>query len=335
MTLANVGDEWGKYMSISFRLLARHMRNPTPTLLSLRDDFGQESNITLKFKDAPFSVMTQNMALVVAPVSYKGTDREGAIKELISRIKADPPDVVGLCEVFANEEREKIRHSLSDIYGHHLEGPDEEDLESDGGLLLLSKHPVVPGTPAQIIYRECAGPDCLANKGVLYMKVRHSSSMMYDVFFSHMQDIEALSTTSGGPKNALYSQLTQFGQFIQSKSDPTCPAFILGDLNIPGENITHYKELLRRLGMPVDLWIAQGNTPASGFTNTTDNNFYAESDDASTMNHRLDFILMKAGSRFIPVSQNVEVLKWTRAGRQISDHFGLLARFEQMVQVDF
>lgn len=81
------------------------------------------------------------MALLVAPGDYLGTDRDGAVAEISARIRALSPDVAGLCEVFSDGERENIRTALSDLYPYFQEGPDEDDFESDGGLLLLSKHP--------------------------------------------------------------------------------------------------------------------------------------------------------------------------------------------------
>jgi len=272
--------------------------------------------------------MTQNMALLVYPGNYLGANREGAVAEIISQIKARSPDVVGLCEVFADDERKTIRTKVKQIYPHFEEGPDEDDLDSDGGLLLLSKHPILQHH--QIIYRDCAGADCFANKGVIHIRVQPPSSPMpYDIFFSHTQNIE-----EDGGKKALYAQLTRMNGMIQDYADPNIPTLIMGDLNIPGEVPEHYNQLIKRLGIPVDLWIVAGNT-TEGFTFTSDNNFYEDDDDNPHQNQRLDFMLMKAGLRFIPIMRNIEILKFNNNGRSISDHFGLRADFKQLVQVDF
>ena len=53
--------------------------------------------------------MTYNMALLIFLGNYLGTGREGAIEQIIAGIKSRKPDVVGLCEVFADGEREYIR----------------------------------------------------------------------------------------------------------------------------------------------------------------------------------------------------------------------------------
>jgi endonuclease/exonuclease/phosphatase family metal-dependent hydrolase len=315
--------------SVTIRQLSRHTSNQPPMPLKLRQTLKlAEANLRLQVKTAPFSLMTQNMALLVFPGEYLGTNREGAVDEIISRIKAKSPDIVGLCEVFADDERETIRTKVKQIYPHFREGPDEDDLDSDGGLLLLSKHPILQHH--QIIYRDCAGADCFANKGVIHIRVHPPSSPTpFDIFFSHTQNIE-----EDGGKDALYAQLTRMNKMIQDHADPNIPTLIMGDLNIPGEVPEHYNQLIKRLGIPVDLWIVAGNT-TEGFTFTSDNNFYEDDDDNPHQNQRLDFILMKAGLRFIPIMRNIEILKFNDNGRSISDHFGLRADFKQLVQVDF
>lgn len=314
--------------SVTLRQLSRHVHNQPTLPLELRQML-RLGNVALRLqvKRAPFSLMAQNMALIVTPGNYLGTDREGAINEIISQITALSPDVVGLCEVYADGERERIRHSVQHIYPHFQEGPDEADLESDGGLLLLSKHPILEHH--QIIYRDCAGSDCFANKGIIYTRVHPlNSPMPYDIFFSHMQNIK-----EDDGQEALYAQLTRMSEMIRQHSNPNIPTIIMGDLNIPGEVPEHYNQLIGRLGQPVDLWTVAGNTPGSGFTATSDNNFYEDSDDIPAQNQRLDYILMRAGLRFIPILTNIEILKFTRGGRFISDHFGLHAQFEQLVEV--
>lgn len=317
-------------MSTSIREIARHIERYPPAPSTLRTILRQPTaNLRLHLQTAPFSVMCHNMGLLVAPASYLGTDREGAIDEIVSQIQILSADIVGLCEVFADGEREMIRISLLPIYPHFQEGPDEADLESDGGLLLLSKHPILQHH--QIIYRDCVGDDCFANKGVIHIRVQPPNSPMpYDIFFSHTQNIE-----EDGGKGALYAQLTRMNQMVQDYADSNIPTLIMGDLNIPGEVPGHYNQLIERLEKPVDFWTVAGNTPSSGFTFASDNNFYADDDDNPHQNQRLDYIMMKAGLKFIPILKNIEILKFTHGSRFISDHFGLRAQFEQLVQIDF
>lgn len=314
-------------MSLSLNETLRFAGGDRGSSRSLRQVLNYDrGSLRLQATGFPLSAMCYNMGLMVSPAPYKGTNRSGAISELINRIAANPPDIVGLCEVFADGERDRIRSRLSHIYAYHREGPDEADLESDGGLLLLSKYQFL--SQHSSIYRQCAGWDCLANKGVIHIRVHPSQSPTpCDIFFTHTQNIEE----SGG-RNALYRQMTHLGHMAQAYSDPHIPALIMGDLNIPARNTNDYGQMIDRLGKPVDLWATKypGN---AGSTFASDNNFYADAADQPNTNDRLDYILLESGTRFIPIPTKLEILKWQHNGRQISDHYGLLAQFEQLLDV--
>lgn len=316
-------------MSISIREIARHIE-PYPLVpTTLRTILKQpNADLRLHTQNAPFSVMCQNMGLMVAPAPYLGTDREGAINEIVFQIQRLSPDVVGLCEVFSDGEREDIFNRIKPIYPYFQEGPDEADLESDGGLLLLSKHPI--SQAHTVIYRDCASGDCFANKGMIHIRVQSPRCpMAHDVFFTHAQDIEP-----DGGREALYQQLNAMNDMIHQYADPNTPTLIMGDINIPGEDPRDYSELLNRLRRPVDFWVVNGNAENTGFTFVSDNNFYGDPKDNPHLNRRVDYVLMKAGVRFIPILENIEILKFKRQRRYISDHFGLYAQMKMLVQVD-
>ncbi|HZI44800.1 MAG TPA: endonuclease/exonuclease/phosphatase family protein, partial [Ilumatobacter sp.] len=228
------------------------------------------------------------MALLVFPGDYLGTDREGAIAGVVGEIRQQRPDVVGLCEVFADDEREQIRGDLAADYPFFVEGPDEDDLESDGGLLLLSRHPFL--VTSDLIYRDCAGDDCFANKGVLHVRVQPPGPAAYDLFYTHMQNID-----EDEGDDTLYSQLSVLHGMMQRDADPGVPALVFGDLNIPATAANHYQQLIDRLGGPVDSWITAGNAVASGFTVVRDSNFFDDSDDRPPRDERLDYVLVRPG----------------------------------------
>ncbi len=317
-------------MPTSIREIARHIEPYPPAPSTLRTILRQpHANLRLHVQTAPFSVMCQNMGLMVAPAPYLGVDREGAIDKIVLQIQRLSPDVVGLCEVFADGEREDIFDRLKHIYPYFQEGPDEADLDSDGGLLLLSKHSLLQAHT--IVYEDSVGADWWANKGVIHIRVKSPSSpMAYDIFFTHAQNI-----AEEDGRETLYKQLTQMNNMIQQYADPNSPTLIMGDINIPGESPRDYNELLNRLRKPVDFWVVNGNEENSGFTFVSDNNFYEDDDKNPRLNQRLDYVLMKSGAKFIPILKNIEILKFTHQDRFISDHFALHAQIETLVEVDF
>jgi len=311
--------------ALTFSQLARHVLEAPSSPYSFRKLVRRPNGpLRLQVQLAPFSVMTQNMALLVAPGDYLGTNRKGVVAEISSRIRSLSPDVVGLCEVFSDGERENIRRALRDIYPYFQEGPDEDDLESDGGLLVLSKHPFL--VTGAFIYRDCDGFDCFANKGMIHIRVQSPSCpTAFDVFYTHAQDI---STDDGA--NTLYAQLAKMQEFIQQRADPTLPAIVMGDLNIPAENPQHYAHLLNQLAGVRDCWAIVGNSVESGSTYVKENNFYEDADDRPSLDERLDYVLLRVGTRAIPIVSDIEILKFTCNGRFISDHFGIRVAFRVM-----
>lgn len=317
-------------MATSIREIARHLEPYPLAPTTLRAILKQPTaKVRLHLQTAPFSVMCHNMGLMVFPAPYLGTNRTGAIDEIVARIMAISPDIVGLCEVFADGERKDIYDRLKHLYPYFQEGPDEADFESDGGLLLLSKHPILQSHA--IIFEDHVSTDSFANKGVIHIRVQAPRCpMAYDVFFSHMQDI-----LPDGGREALYKQLSQMNDMIEQYADPNAPTLIMGDLNIPGGSAVDYSEFLHRLRKPVDFWVVNGNEENSGFTFAAENNFYKDDKDNPHLNHRVDYVLMKAGTRFIPILKNIEILKFSHQGRFISDHFGLHAQLDTLVKIDF
>lgn len=311
----------------TIRNLVRHLSNQPPATFKLREFLGLKSeDFKIKTSKTLFSAMTQNMALVVTPVSYKGTNREAAVMEIVKQIKALSPDVVGLCEVFDNDERALIRSQVLDTHPFYLEGPDSKNPISDGGCLVLSKHRIL--RRHDMLYSDATGGDIWSLKGVLYIRIQPPTAPVpYEIFYTHSQNIEV----SGG-QEVLYGQMSELGAFINSLVDSKNPVFVMGDLNMPGEVPKHHRELLNRLGGPVDLWLVSGGTP-DGFTFVAANNFYEDTSDNPKLNRRVDYILMRAPKSFVPIVKKMDILKFKLNGRDLSDHFGLHAVFEKAMQV--
>ncbi|WP_067846629.1 endonuclease/exonuclease/phosphatase family protein [Nocardia lijiangensis] len=316
--------------SFSLRQLAEHRFGAgASTRQSLRQILGRPSgHVRLGARAGPISVLTQNMALLVAPAPYLGTDRAGAVAEICARLRALSPHIVGLCEVFKDSERDEIRTTVKDIYPYFREGPDQFGFESDGGLLLLSKFPLLASN--DFIFDKCDGVDCWANKGILHIRVRGTGwPTALDIFYSHTQNI---STGAGQP--TLYAQLADMREFVDTHADHELPTIVMGDLNIPAERPGDYTYLLRAFDGFRDSWTLVGNPIASGPTFVTNNTFYEDTDDRPNSDQRLDYILLRPAARVCPITSEVTVVKFTHNGLHISDHFGLHAVFNPIAVID-
>src|SRR5262245_43026968 len=102
-------------MTLSLRRVISHLAR-TPEEWGRRATDHLVGPCTSSFETINFSLMSHNMGLLVFPGNYLGTDRPGAIREIIAQIRAFLPDVVGLCEVFDDDERERIRNALVNDY---------------------------------------------------------------------------------------------------------------------------------------------------------------------------------------------------------------------------
>jgi hypothetical protein len=217
---------------------------------------------------------------------------------MIQYLREKQPDIAGFCEMWMPEERMELRRSLSEIY-HPVdfdntfctEGPFGDTPLSahgitdplDGGMLLLSKHPII--ARAQYIYNSCAGEDCFSAKGALFARIAiPTHPTMYDIFLTHTQScpttIPLIANGEGdgcGGKKA--HQLKELNNFIgQWRNGAENPCLIMGDFNL--------SHLENDLGNPVDLWevcnprlgnLSQEEWEATGFTTGGDrpDHFYA------------------------------------------------------------
>jgi endonuclease/exonuclease/phosphatase family metal-dependent hydrolase len=299
-----------------------------------RISYFEGGSIYWRYHQVALTFVVQNMALLPPPASYKGTERGKAVAALIERLRQEQPDVVGLCEVFVDGERGKIKGDLQALYPYSLEGPDENDAESDGGLLLLSKYPIV--IKHQTIYRSCKGEDCLANKGALHARIAAPSHPTpYDVFLTHLQSSEPSSPTpafgvGSSGLDKVKAQLSHLGSFIRACQNPLYPALLMGDFNTNAFETDLYNDLRARLNYPADLWVISGNG-GQGITLDASRSFSPNEparsvDDSARFQRgkRIDYFFSWPGSRYWPVYQQTKVLVWQSSlGRDISDHYGL------------
>ena len=303
------------------------------------------------FEIPAMTFYAQNMGLLPdAPPfvedPYQGIDRIAALHALLGYLHRTKPDVVGLSEVFREDEREWIRKAMASVYPpeNSMDGPNENDLEDDGGLLLLSKYPIVARNAT--IYRVCKGFDCLTNKGILHARLRTPSGDV-DVFHSHLQS--ATRDASGGnpdvgpfstERDKVRYQLSVLGDFIKSTRDFHIPAVVMGDLNADAGDGALYSQLMAQLEGATDVWRhVHGDEP--GLTWDDVSTFRGDrgttaADDPSRGQHgeRLDYILALQGTRQrVDFSQMWVVRHQTDAGHDMSDHYGVLAGVRSMGQL--
>lgn len=305
--------------------------------------------------DTPLEIYGQNMALLPGPL-YKGVDRDAALGHLIVRLRERRPDVVGLSEMWTDGDRTRIRDELRDIYPYSVEGPHEDLIDvgpvefelMGGGLLLLSRHPIVAS--AQTVYRQSSGDDGLTNKGALHARIQpigHPCGV--DVFVTHTQAPHpTILGSTAGAREAVRAQLRHLGAFIAASRDPDIPAMLTGDFNV--DFFGHrdlYDEMIASLRHPIDVMPsadAPGAVHPMGTSESDDGSISSFHDDHGTRPvddparfgstiERLDYVLLFPGALYSQhvASSAVVVEQWT-AGRDMSDHYGVLASIDTTTQ---
>lgn len=133
-------------------------------------------------------------------------------------------DVLLLQEVFSDWHRKLLLDDLAADYPHRTRvvGRDR-GFRQDGGIVILSKWPIERETQRGF-GALCAASDCLADKGVLYARIR-KQALTFHVFATHLQ--------SGTDQSAMRSrQIAVVRDLIDELALPTDePVLIGGDLN--------------------------------------------------------------------------------------------------------
>lgn len=304
----------------------------------------------------PLQFYSQNMGLLPWPF-FRGIDKDESIDRLAVILLESTPDIVGLSEMWTSGDRKRLLDQVGGLYPYHIDGPHEGDLPiidveiSGGGLLLLSRHPIVESH--QTIYRQASGDDSLANKGVLHARIDvlgHPCPI--DVFLTHTQASDpSVGGTVAGAREAVISQIRHMAAFISACRDPMQPALLMGDLNVDSySDPALYRILISTLDFPEDLHprVKDGDFPRPDATSESDSgdisSFHPDhpprdiadphrfGDKAKA--ERLDYLLGFPGRLYVPnYGDRRIVIHQVRPGRDLSDHYGLELRLQSMKQL--
>jgi endonuclease/exonuclease/phosphatase family metal-dependent hydrolase len=101
------------------------------------------------------------------------------------------------------------------------------------GLYLLSDFPVVEASGQPFRSRECAGFDCLANKGIQHVRVQVPGvPQPLDLFNTHLNSRGASGVSNARSLKAHRLQSDETSRFIESRRDRRYPMIFGGDFNM-------------------------------------------------------------------------------------------------------
>ncbi|MFC7048371.1 endonuclease/exonuclease/phosphatase family protein [Emcibacter nanhaiensis] len=222
-----------------------------------------------------FSVLIYNIAGLPWPIKSGRAKRLAMIADKFAQLRSQgrAPDLVLLQEAFMDESRDIIQ---AGGYRNYIAGPRADDVVEgaspdasadflddlrnwrgetwgkvmNSGLYILSDFPIVGAHKAAFPRRDCAGWDCLANKGVMMAWVRIPGvPFPLEVVNTHMNSKGPSSGVDYSRTSAAQKlQLGGMRRLIEQNSDSDNPLIVAGDFNLKG--LPELVEQLKRHSSP-------------------------------------------------------------------------------------
>lgn len=224
-------------------------------------------------------------------------------------------DAVVFSEAFDNSCRDKLRARLQAEFPYQTQIVDKANIYEDGGVFIASRWPIAQ--EAQTVYSECAGADCLANKGAAYVEIlKHGRA--YHLAGTHTQ-----AWNSASQRAVRLNQIATLKRFVDGFSPAPHEALLYaGDLNV--DMYATAEDYQQMLG------ILNAHKPASyGPTYTYDPSLNSLGSEGREY---LDYVLVSNRHRQPGRSEN-EVMVYRSLApavwdlRDLSDHFAVAGRF--------
>lgn len=204
------------------------------------------------------SVLSYNVEGLPWPARRNRAPRLDEIGRQLAVLRAEgnAPDIVLLQEVFSTAA---ARITVDSGYENRVRGPgrraqrpptsasaDSDLVESrklfkgerlfrlfSSGLYVLSDFPVVESGSQPFRKRECAGFDCLANKGLQHVRIRMPGvPEPIDLFNTHLNAARAARTSPQRSLLAHNLQIDDTARFVEDRRDSRSAMILGGDLNM-------------------------------------------------------------------------------------------------------
>lgn len=269
-------------------------------------DRGQEMTRTLR-------AITYNVWGLPRPI-LPHPSRFADIQRLIPTLGAD---FIAFQEVF--DRKAQVLEKLPQ-YPYRVYGPSGKGLKTSAGLLFASRWPILDARRRR--YSICKGTDCMARKGMLFVRVRIPGIGEVDLFNTHLN--------AAGSEEIRLAQLEELHAFIQEFAGDN-PLLMLGDFNFHPETRAYSRFLdwtSARDAHSVHVEMNPDLTPVEkeGFTSDPRRNPHLSENAPS---QRIDYIFYRAAlDQEMELSKARLVFDAPVQGRHLSDHFGVLADFE-------
>lgn len=207
---------------------------------------------------ATISVLTYNVEGLPWPARRNRAPRLREIARQLSamRLEGRAPDIILMQEVFTSEAarigeragylnrvrgpgRRSVQPSTSEdaapalVESRKLKKGEGLGRLLSSGLYVLSDFPVIQASGQPFRRRECAGFDCLANKGIQHVRIHVPGvPQPLDVFNTHLNSRSASRVSDARSLKAHQLQTDETSRFIENHRDRRYPMIFGGDFNM-------------------------------------------------------------------------------------------------------
>ena len=204
---------------------------------------------------------------------------------------------------------------------HWLKGEDDGTIE-DSGLMILSDYPIVDVKKMPYPRFACAGYDCLANKGVLMVRVTVPGvKQPVTVFDTHLNSRRESGVAVTRADTAYGWQAQRLRAFVKENAPSDAPAILAGDFNIGHRP---YRVAMITYGGGV----LEGGTDALRAAFAGNLQLENKTDAQAIVKHAKDWMFGRDGSTTKLVLKGVSVPFGQEGdGASLSDHFGYVAHY--------
>jgi endonuclease/exonuclease/phosphatase family metal-dependent hydrolase len=244
-------------------------------------------------------------------------------KDLVKRFTKIGPaingyDLVNLQETFSDHADDKI-FGVAD-YQSKIRFNNTSFLTIGSGLGSLTKYPIVKKGFKK--FSQCAGSDCMSNKGVFFMRINVPPIGDVDIYNTHYQAISDKEDIRVSDNKELQELLRQ--------NEAGNLTILTGDFNFNNTDPSDSKSKafldFKKRFKPIDTFRI-ANPEAPGFTSVGAINPYADKNDKP---ERLDYIFVlpenrgtKPANYTVEVAESNVIFDQPVDGTFLSDHFGL------------
>lgn len=309
------------------------------------------AGMSLPAIDHAFSVLTYNVEGLPWPIASGRADDLVAIADRLRDLRAtgQAPNVVVLQEAFTTEARAVGRKAG---YRYIVDGPSADHAvpagtdtgnpafnaaarwwsgETEGkmlgsGLQLLSDYPIVEIRRMVFPAGDCAGYDCLANKGALLVRVAVPGlATPVDIVTTHLNSRTASGVAKSRADRAYARQVDLLTGFVEKARDPRNPLIVAGDFNLgktPVRRAALFGQIERR-------WSAAGSV-RNAFGQAVRDRLPMPQDAIATARRAKDWQFFAPGHAAALELTGIAVPFGREPdGDMLSDHVGYIAYFRQ------